>query len=300
MHVANTCPHRTLTTIVAIRTRTQCANISIVWTSSLPIWGMRSSGIEALSNLAPQLKQLHMLALWDVTAMPAIATLTMTENYIKTNSIRLQGQAECRYEREEYHNQNAAPFSLYLRSTTVSCYISDQKNRGQKTPGKQPSDGALCLRGGGGGKWAATRMQPNRGTMPSGKRVRRHLDRSAFSDWPRYGRWAKGDAQRCGTCAVHSSYELQMWHVCGNLRCMCSASAVHVQCICGACAVHVLYMCSTRAVHAQYTCCTCAALAKAPQSGAQNGDSHRSHKGRQGSAPEETVPPREGPKRCAR
>ena len=40
------------------------ANFSMFWTSSLPIRGIRSCGIEALSNLAPHPKQLHMLALW--------------------------------------------------------------------------------------------------------------------------------------------------------------------------------------------------------------------------------------------
>ena len=40
------------------------ANFSKFWRSSLPIRGIRSCGIEALSNLAPHLKQLHMLAHW--------------------------------------------------------------------------------------------------------------------------------------------------------------------------------------------------------------------------------------------
>ena len=40
------------------------ANFSMFRRSSLPIRGIRSCGIEALSNLAPHLKQLHMLALW--------------------------------------------------------------------------------------------------------------------------------------------------------------------------------------------------------------------------------------------
>ena len=40
------------------------ANFSKFWRSSLPIRGIRSCGIEALSNLAPHLEQLHMRALW--------------------------------------------------------------------------------------------------------------------------------------------------------------------------------------------------------------------------------------------
>ena len=40
------------------------AIFSMFWTSSLPIRVIKSCGIEALSNLAPHLKQLHMLALW--------------------------------------------------------------------------------------------------------------------------------------------------------------------------------------------------------------------------------------------
>ena len=59
-----TCPYLTLTTIVATGHRKQ-ANYSTFWTSSLPIRGTSNCGIEALSNLAPQLKQLHVLALWD-------------------------------------------------------------------------------------------------------------------------------------------------------------------------------------------------------------------------------------------
>ena len=39
------------------------ANFSIFCTSSLPIMGIGSCGIEALSNLGPHLRQLHMLAL---------------------------------------------------------------------------------------------------------------------------------------------------------------------------------------------------------------------------------------------
>ena len=40
------------------------ANFSKFWRSSLPIRGIRSCGIEALSNLVRHLEQLHMLALW--------------------------------------------------------------------------------------------------------------------------------------------------------------------------------------------------------------------------------------------
>ena len=44
------------------------ANFSKFWTSSLPIRGIRGCGIEALSNLAPHLKQLHMLPLWGLAS----------------------------------------------------------------------------------------------------------------------------------------------------------------------------------------------------------------------------------------
>ena len=37
---------------------------SMFWTSSLTIRGIRGYGIEALSNLVPDLEQLHTLALW--------------------------------------------------------------------------------------------------------------------------------------------------------------------------------------------------------------------------------------------
>ena len=54
------------------------ANFSKFWRSSLPIRAIRSCGIEALSNLAPHIQQLHMLAFCSpvdrmhATAMPAI------------------------------------------------------------------------------------------------------------------------------------------------------------------------------------------------------------------------------------
>ena len=53
-----TCPYLTLSTIVG------AAFFNKFWRSSLPIRGIRSCGIEALSNLAPHLEQLHMPALW--------------------------------------------------------------------------------------------------------------------------------------------------------------------------------------------------------------------------------------------
>ena len=40
------------------------ANFSKSWRYPLLIGGIRSCGIEALSNLVPHLEQLHMLALW--------------------------------------------------------------------------------------------------------------------------------------------------------------------------------------------------------------------------------------------
>ena len=39
------------------------ASFSMFWRSSGPIIGTRNSGIEALSNVAPHLEQLHTLAL---------------------------------------------------------------------------------------------------------------------------------------------------------------------------------------------------------------------------------------------
>ena len=40
------------------------ANFSMLWRSSLPVRGISSCGIEALSNLVPHLEKLHMLAIW--------------------------------------------------------------------------------------------------------------------------------------------------------------------------------------------------------------------------------------------
>ena len=77
------------------------------------------------------------------TAMPAIATLTMAENHIRTDSIGLQLQAECWYEQEE------------LTATNVSCYIFDHENHGQKKPRKTTvrwapvlGQGSACTGGG--------------------------------------------------------------------------------------------------------------------------------------------------------
>ena len=57
-----TCPYLTLTTIVA--TGHYNTKFSMFWRSSLPVRGISSCGIEALSNLVPHLEQLHMLAFW--------------------------------------------------------------------------------------------------------------------------------------------------------------------------------------------------------------------------------------------
>ena len=43
--------------------------------------------------------------------------------------------------RRNYHKHDPAPFALYNHTTTASRCISDHKNRGQKNPGKQRSDG---------------------------------------------------------------------------------------------------------------------------------------------------------------
>ena len=48
----------------------------------------RSCGIETLSNLAPHLEQLHMLALWG--RLWGKLSLVMAENHIKTNISGLQ------------------------------------------------------------------------------------------------------------------------------------------------------------------------------------------------------------------
>ena len=72
------------------------ANFSKFWWSSLPIRGIRSCGIEALSNLAPHLEQLHVLLTGgrDVPDSQARSNdITSNENYIKTNSSGLQYQA---------------------------------------------------------------------------------------------------------------------------------------------------------------------------------------------------------------
>ena len=75
-----------------------------------------------------------------VTAMPTIATLTMAENYIKTNRIGLG--CGCKQNvgisRGKYHKHDPAPLSLYNWSTTASQYISDHQNHGRKN---QENDG---------------------------------------------------------------------------------------------------------------------------------------------------------------
>jgi hypothetical protein len=44
-----------------------------------------------------------------VTPMPTMATLTMAENHIKTDSIGLQLQVECWYEQEELPQEGSSP-----------------------------------------------------------------------------------------------------------------------------------------------------------------------------------------------
>ena len=51
------------------------ANSSMFWRSSLPVRGISSCGIEILSNLAPHLEQLHMLALWQALEQAWIQVL---------------------------------------------------------------------------------------------------------------------------------------------------------------------------------------------------------------------------------
>ena len=65
-------------------------------TSSLPIRGIRSCGIEAPSNLAPHLEQLHLYM-----HMMYLTTMQAKANHIKTNSIGVQLQAVCWYEANE-------------------------------------------------------------------------------------------------------------------------------------------------------------------------------------------------------
>ena len=47
--------------------------------------------------------------------------------------------------RRNYQKHDPAPCSLDNQSITVSRYISDHKNHGQKNPEKRRSDGLLCL-----------------------------------------------------------------------------------------------------------------------------------------------------------
>ena len=62
--------------------------------------------------------------------------LAMAENHIKTDSIGLQLQ-NVGMSRRNYQKHDAAPLSLYKRSTIAQCSMFDHKNRGQKTPPKR-------------------------------------------------------------------------------------------------------------------------------------------------------------------
>ena len=84
------------------------------WLSSLAIMGIKCCRVEALSNLAPHLKQLH-TALWGLRWSGLACGVGMglgflffgtnlsskISKHIKTNSIGLQCVAECCYEQKE-------------------------------------------------------------------------------------------------------------------------------------------------------------------------------------------------------
>ena len=93
-----------------------------------------------------------------VTAMPAMATLTMAEVHIKT-VFGCSCKQKVGMSWRNYYKHDPAPFSRYNRSKTVSHYISYHTNCDQKKPRKRRSEGVPSLdkpvhAQGGGGGWA--------------------------------------------------------------------------------------------------------------------------------------------------
>ena len=85
----------------------------------------------------------------------AIATLAVAENHIKPNNMGLQLPVASRMLVSTGGTTTSMTQPPFL-STIGSRYNSDHKNRGQKSPAKQRSDGSpawtgACTRGGGGG-----------------------------------------------------------------------------------------------------------------------------------------------------
>ena len=120
------------------------ANFSMFWTCLVLTKGIRSCGIEALSNLAPHLRS--MVVDWmDATAMPATARLTMAENHITTKSIGSQLEAECWYEQEERHKHDPQPpFPSAIGAQPRHVTFLTRKPRSEKTR-KTTSDRVPCL-----------------------------------------------------------------------------------------------------------------------------------------------------------
>ena len=86
--------------------------------------------MQALSNLAPHLVQLQMLALWG--RLGSLEWVSWLENHTKTKSSGVQYQAECCYEQDDSSQARHSPFFLYNRHAITLCLVSDHKNRGQK------------------------------------------------------------------------------------------------------------------------------------------------------------------------
>ena len=90
--MANTCPHLTPTTIVATWHQSACAgkfqhvlDVLAAHQGHQELWNRRTNNCgRHMFTGGPDVRHSH-----------AIATLTMAENHINTNSIGLQLQAEC-------------------------------------------------------------------------------------------------------------------------------------------------------------------------------------------------------------
>ena len=112
------------------------ANFSKFWRSSLPIRGIRSCGIEALSDLAPHLEQWHMLALWG--RLWGRLGSRLWNRFLfwkitpKQRAVRCTTKQNVVMSRRTHHKHDTAPLSLYNRHTITLCLVSDHKNCGQK------------------------------------------------------------------------------------------------------------------------------------------------------------------------
>ena len=147
MPVTNTCTYLTLSTMLATgHQNTMCRHLSMFWTCLVQIRGIRSCGIEALSNLAPHLNHLHMLGLWgrlwsrlDCRFCKGFMPLIRWDKSVIINN-----------NRRDYHQHDPAPFALLPSEHNHFTF-----------PKPHAQNGCRAVAGGwGGSDWEGTPSSP--------------------------------------------------------------------------------------------------------------------------------------------